>query len=189
MADETMGELRQALDDAMLMHTGRSIGDLVSAQVAKDVVGALHAWIQQQLEKQVAFPVYGPESTAAHEPMSDRWLETFRREIALAFGTHHSGPIADAVTRNAEKDLSYLIEEYQRLRAREAAALAIVRAVTEREQRPFGRMRDVVLCYDDNAGVLECPWCTGEETDAGFEHTPDCPVTMARALLAQEEAE
>ncbi len=51
MSDEQLEALRQALDDAVLMHTGRSIGDIASGQVARDVVGTLHAWLQQQLEK------------------------------------------------------------------------------------------------------------------------------------------
>ena len=38
MADEKMGELRQALDDAVLTHTGRSIGDLASQHVLDDIM-------------------------------------------------------------------------------------------------------------------------------------------------------
>lgn len=71
MSDEQLEALRQALDDAVLMHTGRSIGDIASGQVARDVVGTLHAWLQQQLEQQLAIPVYGPEPMA-DKPMVER---------------------------------------------------------------------------------------------------------------------
>ena len=38
MADETLSELRQALDDAVLTRTGRSIGDLASQRVLDDIM-------------------------------------------------------------------------------------------------------------------------------------------------------
>lgn len=44
MADnELMAALRQALDDAVLTHTGRSIGDLASERVLADIMPEIEA--------------------------------------------------------------------------------------------------------------------------------------------------
>ena len=82
------------------------------------------------------------------------------------------------------------------LRAREAAALAIVREVATED----------TLAYEGDAGDdYRCVFCGGHfDWRDGYEHTvpmreqmddipralihaPDCPVTKARALLADEE--
>lgn len=47
MADET-NELRQALDDAVLTHTGRSIGDLASQRVLDDIMPYIAALLPAQ---------------------------------------------------------------------------------------------------------------------------------------------
>ena len=83
-----------------------------------------------------------------------------------------------------------------RERAREAAALAIVREVATED----------TLAYEGDAGDdYRCVFCGGHfDWRDGYEHTvpmreqmddipralihaPDCPVTKARALLADEE--
>ena len=76
----------------------------------------------------------------------------------------------------------------KRVQAENAAMREIVQAMAEQQEQPFGNVRDIVLCYNDNAGELECPWCHGREISeymrkAYFQHTADCPVTKARSLL------
>lgn len=43
MADERLAALRQALDDAVLTRTGRSIGDLASGKVLADIMPEIEA--------------------------------------------------------------------------------------------------------------------------------------------------
>ena len=95
------------------------------------------------------------------------------------------------------EDWQHLYEKYQqelleqgqiigKLRAREATWREIAEAVTDVRNMSFGLSRDAVLCYNDNTGDLECPWCNGRETAATYQHEPECPVTQARVLLANE---
>lgn len=84
--------------------------------------------------------------------------------------------------------------EHDTLRAENAAMRAIVEAVTERREGSFGQSYDAVLCYNDNAGYRECPWCAGSEREQerdpwAFTHEAECPVTKARALLGQWQQE
>ena len=93
-------------------------------------------------------------------------------------------------------DVADLLDEVERRRAREAAALAIVREVATED----------TLAYEGDAGDdYRCVFCGGHfDWRDGYEHTvpmreqmddipralihaPDCPVTKARALLADEE--
>ena len=59
--------------------------------------------------------------------------------------------------------------------AREAAAMAIVQAVADDP--------GVYIFEEDDGYYAPCPWCHAR---AAEQHTHDCPVTKARALLAQE---
>lgn len=72
--------------------------------------------------------------------------------------------------------LNRLQAEADSLRAREAAAMAIVRAVADRGV--YFTLQNGRRCYFCEA---ETETYTGEPP-----HTPDCPVTNARALLAEE---
>lgn len=66
-----------------------------------------------------------------------------------------------------------LLAEVDRLRAREAAAMAIVRAVAQNDM--VMPLRDSVQCV-----FWDC------EYDYISDHSSNCPVTKARALLADE---
>jgi hypothetical protein len=85
---------------------------------------------------------------------------------------------------HARQDIPALLAEIAALRE-------IVESVVAQEARPFSKlMWDVVVVYNDN-GERECVFCNGEEIRqggliAGFNHEAGCPVTKARALLAQE---
>ena len=123
----------------------------------------------------------------ADEPMTDERLAEIRRMVSRA-----------EVSMMASSDVALrdLLAEVERLRAREAAALAIVREVATED----------TLAYEGDAGDdYRCVFCGGHfDWRDGYEHTvpmreqmddipralihaPDCPVTKARALLADEE--
>ena len=123
----------------------------------------------------------------ADEPMTDERLTEIRRMDSRA-----------EVSMMASSDVALrdLLAEVERLRAREAAALAIVREVATED----------TLAYEGDAGDdYRCVFCGGHfDWRDGYEHTvpmreqmddipralihaPDCPVTKARALLADEE--
>lgn len=73
--------------------------------------------------------------------------------------------------------LNRLQAEVDRLRAREGAAMAIVRAVANLGIRPWAN-QDFIADFSE-----WCAWCGATHLD---EHTADCPVTKARALLAEK---
>ncbi len=89
------------------------------------------------------------------------------------------------VTSAYSNDVPVLLAEVGRLRAREAAAMAIVRDVA-----------DVEVYYTEQPEEWNCPFCDGylpgemtylaHEATRRFHHHEDCPVTQARTLLAQE---
>ena len=82
MADETMGELRQALDDAMLTHTGRSIGDLASQRVLDDIMPYIAA----------LRPAQADEPRASMEPpVENGFLVLVAHELKRARAKH--GPM------------------------------------------------------------------------------------------------
>ena len=60
------------------------------------------------------------------------------------------------------------------LLAKYATALAIVRAVAWVPDEDYDEM---------------CVFCREQPGYTNIKHTPDCPITKARALLAQKEAE
>ena len=103
----------------------------------------------------------------ADEPMTDERLAEIQ---ALVANINERGRYSGAVSPSEviyASDASLLLAEIDRLRAREAAAMAIVRAVAANS------------FPGADPGV--CPFC-----EKGILHKPDCPVTKARALLAQE---
>ena len=73
--------------------------------------------------------------------------------------------------------LNRLQAEADSLRAREAAALEIVRDVANLGKRPWAN-QDFIADFSE-----WCAWCGATHLD---EHTADCPVTKARALLAEK---
>ena len=125
----------------------------------------------------------------ADEPMSDERLAEIRQHI-YGDTSWEGGDSTVLLDRLA------LLHEVERLRAREAAAMAIVREVATED----------TLAYEGDAGDdYRCVFCGGHfDWRDGYEHTvpmreqmddipralihaPDCPVTKARALLADEE--
>ena len=75
-------------------------------------------------------------------------------------------------------DVSDLLAEAERLRAREVAAMAIVGYVVERENA-------TVQMLGLNRGVA-CGYCHQWLNNEHQQHAPDCIMIKARALLADE---
>lgn len=143
-------------------------------------------------------------ASETREPMSDEELAAMRERSLLARSDSVDEVMARLRSELAETRASghtVLVALHgerwanERLRAENAAMREIVRAVTEQVHRDHGYVRDAVLCYNDNSGELECPFCNGSEYSedrlkARFEHEADCPVTKARTLVQQwQEAE
>jgi hypothetical protein len=103
--------------------------------------------------------------------LSDERLVEIRRRLLNHIDTWY-GPHSFL-----REDIPLLLAEVDRLRAREAAAMAIVREVANAPD-----------AYSHEAGN-HCTFCHASSDDPpydGVHHTPDCPVTKARALLAEE---
>jgi hypothetical protein len=159
MTDEE--EMRQALDDAVLMHTGRSIGDVASQRVLDEIMphiislaAAKNAAMQKKIQRmQGRLDAETSESKNLHE------LNESQLFAAAEIGKEN------------------------------AALREIAEAVTWQEQQNFSdTMRDVVVVYVDEHSAYECVFCNGEAIrqdliTVGFDHEADCPVTKARALL------
>lgn len=62
--------LREPLDDGVLMHTGRSIGDLASERVAREAAAALAPVVAALVRESAA-----AELEAAAEVIDDDWTE------------------------------------------------------------------------------------------------------------------
>ena len=113
----------------------------------------------------------------ADEPMSDERLAEIRASIAnINERGRYSGAVSPSEVIYAS-DASLLLAEVDRLRAREAVAMAIVRDVANLGKRPWAN-QDFIANFSE-----WCAWCGATHPD---EHTNDCPVTKARALLAEE---
>ena len=82
-------------------------------------------------------------------------------------------------------------------REAEIAAIAVKKAIAAREEnaalREIARaMASGDATFRDNIYEYEhCCFCTGKEADSAeaIEHTADCPVTKARALLGTDAAD
>ena len=142
---------------------------------------------------------------ATNEPMTDERLSEIRARVKNAWAIQALGPAnmgdlepwqLQSIAVAYVDDVADLLDEVERRRAREAAALAIVREVATED----------TLAYEGDAGDdYRCVFCGGHfDWRDGYEHTvpmreqmddipralihaPDCPVTKARALLADEE--
>ena len=100
----------------------------------------------------------------ADDPMTEELLDWYRERLADN----------DSLELDHQQEL---LAEVDRLRAREAAALEIVRDVANLGKRPWAN-QDFIANFSE-----WCAWCGATHPD---EHTNDCPVTKARALLAEE---
>lgn len=112
----------------------------------------------------------------AEEPMSDKRLTEIRARAEairnwLLTPESDNMPHFPTSRRILGVDALALLAEVDRLRAREAAAMAIVREVAS---------------VPDADYIEECPFCHQMPDYIPIKHTPDCPVTKARVLLAQE---
>ena len=99
----------------------------------------------------------------ADEPMTDERLAEIRRMVSRA-----------EVSMMASSDVALrdLLAEVERRRAREAAAMAIVRAVAQNDM--VMPLRDSVQCV-----FWDC------EYDGINDHSSNCPWMKAHALLAE----
>lgn len=106
-------------------------------------------------------------------PLSEARLAEIREALA---GAYDDAPIYRAF--KVEEMLRDLLAEVDRLRAIEAREREIVRAVA---------------AFDDDDsydGAYKCHWCSAVYdgvSSAPAAHAPDCPVSQARALLAEVE--
>ena len=112
------------------------------------------------------------------EPMSDERLAEIRARAEairdwLLTPESDNMPHFPTSRRILGVDSLALLAEVERLRAREAAAMAIVRAVAQNDM--VMPLRDSVQCV-----FWDC------EYDYISDHSSNCPVTKARALLADE---
>ena len=119
----------------------------------------------------------------ADEPMSDERLAEIRARAEairdwLLTPESDNMPHFPTSRRLLGVDALALLAEVDRLRAREVAAMEIVRDVAN------------ATGWYDSDGPTVCMFCTKEDEryskDWALEHMPDCPVTKARALLAGE---
>lgn len=126
-------------------------------------------------------------------PMSDEELAEIRASLAETHAqmhkwyTEHPNPQwrrehpfdYDSIVANTYTYITMpaLLAEVDRLRAREAAAMAIVQAV------------DTKGVYFTLQNGRRCFFCDAETAAFTSDppHMPDCPVTKARALLANAE--
>jgi hypothetical protein len=96
---------------------------------------------------------------------------------------------ADAhLIAHAPADLAALLAEVERLRARDATLMEIARAVASPDTKTlYGIIDDEE--YEPQACIFGCAlrYTFQDGMSVGtWEHTMDCPVTKARALLAKE---
>jgi hypothetical protein len=77
---EPLSELRQALDDAVLTHTGRSIGDLASQRVLDDIMPLLASEVDHlQMKLSQCSEQFDKLNTQYHEAR-ERWKQMMERE-------------------------------------------------------------------------------------------------------------
>lgn len=107
--------------------------------------------------------------------------------MGMLLATIHSVELGDMRRAELLMVLRRCEAELDRLRAREAAAMAIVRQVDQADAialRMAAQSAEYLGTGASDAGY-DCQWCH-QYILASNEHAPDCPITTARALLAQE---
>jgi predicted nuclease with TOPRIM domain len=105
---EPLSELRQALDDAVLTHTGRSIGDLASQRVLDDIMPLLASEVDHLQMKLSQCSEQFDKLSTQYTEARERWKQMMERERAQLARVM---PIVEAVAGKTpdglENDMTY----------------------------------------------------------------------------------
>ncbi len=126
---------------------------------------------------------------ATNEPMTDKRLAEIQARVKNAWAMQAVGPANFGELKRSQlqsiavayvDDVADLLAEVERLRAENAAMRMIVEAMA----------KEVEPRWYNEAGKWGCEFCTEESYNKRlFVHSNACPVTKARACVAQHPAQ